>query len=1133
MSWPNSVAAPTDGMLPMKLPKLPQLRAASPQMGMKIDPDVASPATMEGGETAQISAYARLDFDHYTFFVQTLQVVLGRKSGQEFLLSAQHSVDVHLSLKKAVSRRHAKIFYNFGTQRFELLVLGRNGAFVDDLFVAKGLTVPLHDTTKIQIGDIPFTFVLPLLEAAEAESARNPAAKLFNPTDALNLRSNIYLGTVSPKRHTQVPRTVVKREIEEKEEEEQKEPETEKNTGKDSGLNARRNSKAALVRRLSLARRKSLALSSTDEISALLKELETFSGETGQFDPELMDAEVHDHEATPNSSELTHAQLQKEEDEIDALVKQHNLSEGVVLEDDRPSLPQDLALDLTMLDQEVASLVPLINAEADAESDPEKRVQFAVDALAGTKSGISKTSSLQHLDAFDTLRILPITGKPHSIQGPRMGKPATIQPPANRIYGRAPGGQMGHILPGGIGTNTMAHMGAVQGPVPGLGAGPGMGSGSLLGSLVPPPQLPPGFAVTVPPGYPTYNAYGGGLGYAPVTRPLPPRLEVAVDTITSVPVVRLVVPFRAITVRPLAQEKPPVCVFKTAEPIDLKPKIPLRRKDAPPRRPARMQNPKDIPEQYKAKPTVTILAMISAVLRGTTPEKKGFTISEIHERIRELFPYYKYCPDGWQFPVTHNVKFNKTFTAVSKPPVPANWLYAIDHAYVEDRENIRKKQQEAAMAKAKEAALRAADYRLRAPMPPYGAHLGRPYMTTGMGPGMAADTSRFGTAASLSLSLPGTGLGLQRPKSIAEIASEIKRERDGPHSYTKTPLYFQRKPTDSTGMGTPANSRTVSDMTSTSIDSDRFQGTIKDQLAANRALKPTSLGAPIPVPQLGKPPSSAGANMLKNRPHLSKPMSSSVPVSAPKPLVSTSAPMSSPVPPAAVQKASPVLHPLPISAPGNVSGNSSAKPISSASLSMNADTKKSLSYLQKELFTLYKARSLTYNTTVTTEIITKALATTIAQVNIIGAKAGCGDNALSFLVEKAPQQVSKILDIALTKAIKEKQGASSGHNSRSQTPQPQRQQQLSAPVSKSAADSRSPTNTTTTSAPTSVSGPGSAHTTTPNRAPYVGLSKPQSFTKPGGLGRPPQFVSTKPRLPEKRPSEDTPPDGKKVVKIDD
>lgn len=91
-------------------------------------------------EESRVSAYARLDFESFTFYVQTLQVILGRRAE-----NGSGMVDVHLGPAKAISRRHAKIFYNFGTQRFELSVLGRNGAFVSDVFVETDSTVPLTD----------------------------------------------------------------------------------------------------------------------------------------------------------------------------------------------------------------------------------------------------------------------------------------------------------------------------------------------------------------------------------------------------------------------------------------------------------------------------------------------------------------------------------------------------------------------------------------------------------------------------------------------------------------------------------------------------------------------------------------------------------------------------------------------------------------------------------------------------------------------------------------------------------------------------------------------------------------------------------------------------------------------------
>lgn len=76
-----------------------------------------------------------------------------------------------------------------------------------------------------------------------------------------------------------------------------------------------------------------------------------------------------------------------------------------------------------------------------------------------------------------------------------------------------------------------------------------------------------------------------------------------------------------------------------------------------------------------------------------------------------------------------------------------------------------------------------------------------------------------------------------------------------------------------------------------------------------------------------------------------------------------------------------------------------ATPQPSASIN-DAKTQKSLDYLRAELFKLYKSRNVSYDKVAATQLITKALATTIAQVNNIGAKAGCGDNALNFWLKK-------------------------------------------------------------------------------------------------------------------------------------
>ncbi|GMG19860.1 unnamed protein product [[Candida] boidinii] len=134
-----------------------------------------------------IQAYAILDFDNFTFYVQTMQILLGRRVEGD---TTTDSLDIHLGQTKSISRRHAMIFYNFGNQRFELTVIGRNGAFVDDVFVECGVTLPLKNNNNIQIGETHFKFILPSDESLQIKNKNN--RKLINPSDAINLKSSLY-----------------------------------------------------------------------------------------------------------------------------------------------------------------------------------------------------------------------------------------------------------------------------------------------------------------------------------------------------------------------------------------------------------------------------------------------------------------------------------------------------------------------------------------------------------------------------------------------------------------------------------------------------------------------------------------------------------------------------------------------------------------------------------------------------------------------------------------------------------------------------------------------------------------------------------------------------------------------------
>lgn len=120
----------------------------------------------------KISAYYSLVFPHFTFYIQTLSVTIGRRcnpstptaSSSSSAELANQGVDVDLGALKSVSRLHAKIEYDPDEDRFMLLVIGRNGAWVDGVWQGSGTRAPLGergDRSQIQIASRTFHFVLP------------------------------------------------------------------------------------------------------------------------------------------------------------------------------------------------------------------------------------------------------------------------------------------------------------------------------------------------------------------------------------------------------------------------------------------------------------------------------------------------------------------------------------------------------------------------------------------------------------------------------------------------------------------------------------------------------------------------------------------------------------------------------------------------------------------------------------------------------------------------------------------------------------------------------------------------------------------------------------------------------------
>ena len=107
-----------------------------------IDPNAESQAS--------ISAYYSLVFPNFTYFLQTLNVTIGRRclpinNESSSSSSEKIQVDVDLGPLKSISRLHAKIEYEEEEERFVLVVVGRNGAWVDGVWSGSGSRVPLSE----------------------------------------------------------------------------------------------------------------------------------------------------------------------------------------------------------------------------------------------------------------------------------------------------------------------------------------------------------------------------------------------------------------------------------------------------------------------------------------------------------------------------------------------------------------------------------------------------------------------------------------------------------------------------------------------------------------------------------------------------------------------------------------------------------------------------------------------------------------------------------------------------------------------------------------------------------------------------------------------------------------------------
>lgn len=220
--------------------------------------------------------------------------------------------------------------------------MGKNGAFVDETFVEKGVTIPLTDGVKIQIGDISFKFMLPAPPPEALDQQNKP--KQFNPSDAINLKSNLFS-------KTPIQKELLKKlyNIE---------------NNHDNKLSLRKKSMSRRdsllrIRKLSNARRKSAA--ANDELNELLKDLGVTSIENiNEEESDLLDAQIQsllneDNEMGLGDSVINLARMNEsaiaddDDDEFD-LVK------GIELDAKMEKEISDIDASINQLNREIAEL---------------------------------------------------------------------------------------------------------------------------------------------------------------------------------------------------------------------------------------------------------------------------------------------------------------------------------------------------------------------------------------------------------------------------------------------------------------------------------------------------------------------------------------------------------------------------------------------------------------------------------------------------------------------------------------------------------------------------------------------------------------------------------------------------------
>ena len=121
-----------------------------------------------------VQAYAKLTGKDWTFYVKRLRNNIGRPPENAnptpaaqieaaTLPDDQSDDGVHIDLgpSKMVSRQHAEVYYDPDTERWNIMVHGRNGIKIDNEILRRTQTHELISGEVVEIGGVEMMFVLP------------------------------------------------------------------------------------------------------------------------------------------------------------------------------------------------------------------------------------------------------------------------------------------------------------------------------------------------------------------------------------------------------------------------------------------------------------------------------------------------------------------------------------------------------------------------------------------------------------------------------------------------------------------------------------------------------------------------------------------------------------------------------------------------------------------------------------------------------------------------------------------------------------------------------------------------------------------------------------------------------------